>query len=77
MVTQRDVEGDEALLSLSDLVDATGVPASTIHHYLKCELIPPPIRSALNRFRYDERHVVTLRHAPGPPKVASGEVLGW
>jgi AcrR family transcriptional regulator/predicted DNA-binding transcriptional regulator AlpA len=61
MVTQRDVEGDEALLSLSDLVEATGVPASTIHHYLKCELIPPPIRSALNRFRYDERHVVTLK----------------
>jgi AcrR family transcriptional regulator len=61
MVTQSDRQGDEALLSLSDLVEATGVPASTIHHYLKCELIPPPTRSALNRFRYDGRHVNTLR----------------
>ncbi len=49
------------LYSLSDLVEASGVPASTIHHYLKCELIPPPSRSALNRFRYDDRHVTALK----------------
>jgi AcrR family transcriptional regulator len=49
------------LLSLSDLVEQTGVPASTIHHYLKGALIPPPTRSALNRFGYDERHVTALR----------------
>jgi AcrR family transcriptional regulator len=48
-------------LSVSDLVARTGVPKSTIHHYLKLELIPPPSHSALNRFGYDERHVVALR----------------
>ena len=61
MVTKDEMAKDDALLSLSDLVEATGVPASTIHHYLKCELIPPPTRSALNRFGYDERHVTSLR----------------
>jgi AcrR family transcriptional regulator len=54
--------GEEGCLSsLSELVLRTGVPASTIHHYRRAELIPPPIRSALNRFGYDERHVTTLR----------------
>jgi AcrR family transcriptional regulator len=48
-------------LSLSDLVERTGVPASTIHHYRMRELIPPPSRSALNRFGYDDRHVTALR----------------
>jgi AcrR family transcriptional regulator len=48
-------------LSLSDLVERTGVPASTIHHYRKGGLIPPATRSALNRFGYDERHVTALR----------------
>jgi AcrR family transcriptional regulator len=52
---------DGCLLSLSDLVLRTGVPASTIHHYRRAALIPPPIRSALNRFGYDERHVMALR----------------
>jgi AcrR family transcriptional regulator/predicted DNA-binding transcriptional regulator AlpA len=61
MVTARETAADESLLSLSDLVNATGVPASTVHHYLKGGLIPPPTRSALNRFRYDERHVTALR----------------
>ena len=50
-----------APLSLSELVMRTGVPPSTIHHYRRAALIPPPTRSALNRFGYDERHVTTLR----------------
>lgn len=49
------------VLSLSALVSATGVPASTIHHYRRQGLIPPPQRAASNRFCYDERHVETLR----------------
>lgn len=48
-------------LSLSDLVAATGVPASTIHHYRRAGLIPPPDRPAPNRFCYDLRHVESLR----------------
>jgi AcrR family transcriptional regulator len=48
-------------LSLSELVERTDVPASTIHHYRRAGLIPPPQRSAANRFCYDERHVEALR----------------
>jgi AcrR family transcriptional regulator len=48
-------------LSLSDLVARTGVPASTIHHYRRSGLIPPPARIAPNRFAYDEGHVDALR----------------
>jgi AcrR family transcriptional regulator len=47
--------------SLSDLVTATGVPASTIHHYRRSGLIPPPVRRAANRFTYDDRHVEAVR----------------
>jgi AcrR family transcriptional regulator len=47
--------------SLSELVAATGVPASTIHHYRRSGLIPPPDRRAGNRFTYDDRHVEAVR----------------
>lgn len=47
-------------MSLSDLVARTGVPASTVHHYLRCGLIPPPERGPANRFGYDDRHVKAL-----------------
>ncbi len=48
-------------LTLSELVERTGVPASTIHHYRRLALIPPPDKAAANRFGYDERHVEALR----------------
>lgn len=51
---------DEPLLSLSELVQQTGVPASTVHHYLRLGLIPPARRLASNRFAYETRHVTTL-----------------
>lgn len=44
-------------LSLSDVVARTGVPASTIHHYRRSGLIPPPLRQSANHFLYDQRHV--------------------
>ncbi len=47
-------------LTLSDLVERSGVPASSIHHYRKAGLIPPPARAASNRFAYDERHLEAL-----------------
>jgi AcrR family transcriptional regulator len=47
-------------LSLSELVAKSGVPASTIHHYRRSGLIPPPEREASNRFAYDERHLEAL-----------------
>lgn len=52
---------ERAALSLSDLVAATGVPPSSIHHYRRSGLLPAPDRPSINRFRYDERHVESLR----------------
>jgi AcrR family transcriptional regulator len=47
-------------LTLSDLVERSGVPASSIHHYRRAGMIPPPVREASNRFAYDERHLDAL-----------------
>jgi len=46
--------------SLSELVARSGVPASTIHHYRRAGMIPPPARESANRFGYDERHLEAL-----------------
>jgi AcrR family transcriptional regulator len=63
----------ERRFSLSELVARSGVPASTIHHYRRTGLIPPPVREAANRFGYDERHLEALRRirahvAADPPE---------
>ena len=44
-----------------ELVERTGVPAATVHHYLKLGLLPPAHRASRNRFLYDEGHVQGLR----------------
>lgn len=46
---------------IGEVVTRTGVPAATVHHYLRLGLIPPPRRAAPNRFLYDERHVQAIR----------------
>jgi AcrR family transcriptional regulator len=48
-------------LTLAEVVAATGVPASTIHHYRRAGVIPPPERPVANRFVYDDRHVQAVR----------------
>jgi AcrR family transcriptional regulator len=50
-----------ATFPIGELVERTGIPASTIHHYRQLGLIPPPTRVAPNRFLYGERHVEALR----------------
>ncbi len=55
----------DRLFSLSELVARSGVPASTIHHYRRAGLIPPPARETANRFGYDERHLEALRSIRG------------
>jgi AcrR family transcriptional regulator len=47
--------------TMAELSTRTGVPAATVHHYLRLGLIPPPKRVAPNRFLYDDRHVQALR----------------
>jgi AcrR family transcriptional regulator len=54
--------GSARRFSLSELVARSGVPASTIHHYRRAGLIPPPVREMANRFGYDERHLEALQH---------------
>jgi len=46
---------------IGQVVARTGVPAATVHHYLRLGLLPPARRTAPNRFLYDERHVQALR----------------
>ncbi|MFB3738787.1 MAG: MerR family transcriptional regulator [Candidatus Velamenicoccus archaeovorus] len=46
---------------IAELARRTGVPPTTIHHYLRLGLLPPPERSSSNRFLYDERHVQAVR----------------
>jgi AcrR family transcriptional regulator len=47
-------------LTLSDVVERTGVPASTIHYYRRNGLIPAPTRLLANRFVYEECHVEAI-----------------
>jgi AcrR family transcriptional regulator len=53
--------GDRGRYAISELVRQSGVPAATIHHYLRLGLLPPPRRVAANRFLYDDRHLTALR----------------
>lgn len=46
---------------ISDLVERTGVPRASVHHYVKLGLLPDPERAAANQFLYDDRHVRGLR----------------
>jgi AcrR family transcriptional regulator len=45
---------------IAEIVSLTAVPPSSVHHYLRLGLVPPPERTTANRFAYDERHVVAL-----------------
>ncbi|TMK87330.1 MAG: TetR family transcriptional regulator [Actinobacteria bacterium] len=47
--------------SIREVVARTGVPAATIHHYLRLGLLPPARRLSSNRFLYDDRHVQALK----------------
>src|SRR6201993_2268215 len=65
--------GSERRFSLSELVARSGVPASTIHHYRRAGMIPPPVRETANRFGYDERHLegllrIRAQAAADPPE---------
>jgi AcrR family transcriptional regulator len=47
--------------TIAELVALSGVPAATIHYYLRQDLLPSPKRLAPNRFVYDQRHVQGLK----------------
>ena len=50
-----------AQYTIGELVERTGVPATTIHHYRHLGLLPAPEPGVAKRFVYDERHVQALR----------------
>ncbi len=45
---------------MRDLVRESGLPASTIHHYIRIGLLPAPERPTSNSARYDQRHLDRL-----------------
>lgn len=52
---------DDESFGIGELVDRTGVPATSIHHYRRIGLLPPPRRESANRFLYDTRHERAVR----------------
>jgi DNA-binding transcriptional MerR regulator len=48
-------------LAVSELSARTGVPVSTIHHYRRLGLLPPPTVVDRRRLRYGDEHVRALR----------------
>ena len=49
-------------LKMKDLVDATGVPKSTILHYLHQGLLPGPLKTSPNMAYYDPRCVDRIKY---------------
>ena len=47
--------------SMAELTERTGVPASTVHHYVRRGLLPPPLRVSAKHFLYGPEHVDSLR----------------
>lgn len=48
-------------LSLRELARRTGLPPSTVRHYLRLGLLPPASRAASGAYRFAERHVDALQ----------------
>ena len=48
-------------MRMRDLVDAAGLPRTTIHHYLREGLLPEPERTATNAATYGPEHLARLR----------------
>jgi DNA-binding transcriptional MerR regulator len=52
---------NEELLKISELAERSGVPAATIHHYLREELLPEPVRTSRNMAYYPPEFVDRIR----------------
>jgi DNA-binding transcriptional MerR regulator len=51
----------KTLLRMGELVEASGVPAATIKHYLREGLLPEPVRTSRNMAYYPEGFVERIR----------------
>jgi DNA-binding transcriptional MerR regulator len=59
--TSRRQAKTENLLRMNELVKATGVPKSTILHYVREGLLPEPVKTSPNMAYYDPASVARLR----------------
>ena len=48
-------------MRMNELVKRSGLPRTTIHHYLREDLLPPARKTAPNAAVYDDRHLERLR----------------
>jgi DNA-binding transcriptional MerR regulator len=58
---QTATAADEKLLKMSGLVEASGVPAPTIKHYLREGLLPEPVKTSRNMAWYRPETVERIR----------------
>jgi len=47
--------------AMAELTERSGVPASTVHHYVRRGLLPPPLRVSAKHFLYGPEHLDSLR----------------
>ena len=59
--TEEKTEAGEKLLKMSGLVEASGVPAPTIKHYLREGLLPEPVKTSRNMAWYQPETVERIR----------------
>lgn len=52
---------EKKLMRISELVEATGVSAQTIHYYLREGLLPPPIKTAPNMAYYGPEYTEDIQ----------------
>jgi len=57
----RKVDSKSAPMSISELSKVSGFSKSTIHHYLKLGLLPPPNKTRANLHVYNATHLKWLR----------------
>lgn len=48
-------------MRMQELSERSGLPRTTIHHYLRESLLPPGVKTARNAAEYGERHLERLR----------------
>ena len=48
------------MMRMQELAERSGLPRTTIHHYARESLLPPPRKSAKNAAEYDESHLERL-----------------
>jgi DNA-binding transcriptional MerR regulator len=54
-------QGEQSLLKIGELADASGVPAATIRHYVREGLLPEPVKTSRNMAYYPAEFVERIR----------------